>query len=127
VEYNGHTFNPGQGNNAYIFPGIALGVIAAGMHHISEKVFLLSAQTLAELVTDEHLKDGRVYPPLQTITDCSIKIATRLLEYAYQERIASHYPEPKDKEEYVRSQMYNYNYRDSLPCMYDWPEHTYKQ
>jgi malate dehydrogenase (oxaloacetate-decarboxylating)(NADP+) len=126
VVYNGKTYVPGQGNNAYIFPGVALGVIAAGIHHISDKLFLLSAQTLADLVTEEHLKEGRVYPPLQTITDCSIRIATHLLEYAYKTRIASHYPEPKDKEAFVKSQMYDFNYRDSLPCMYDWPENTYK-
>lgn len=42
--YNGKTYEPGQGNNAYIFPGVALGVIAAGIRHIEEDVFLLSAE-----------------------------------------------------------------------------------
>lgn len=43
-EKDGKTYYPGQGNNSYIFPGVALAVIASGIHHISEDVFLLSAE-----------------------------------------------------------------------------------
>jgi malic enzyme len=42
--YKGQTFYPGQGNNSYIFPGVALGVICAGIHHISDEIFLVAAQ-----------------------------------------------------------------------------------
>ena len=34
------TYEPGQGNNAYIFPGAALGIITAGIHHISGELTL---------------------------------------------------------------------------------------
>ena len=48
---NGKTFEPGQGNNAYIFPGVALGTICTGIHHISEDVFLSAAEALADMVS----------------------------------------------------------------------------
>ena len=44
VTYNGKTFHPGQGNNAYIFPGVALAVIAADIRDITEDIFLASAE-----------------------------------------------------------------------------------
>ena len=43
---DGRTFIPGQGNNAYVFPGVALGVIAGGVRHIPDGLFLLTAEVL---------------------------------------------------------------------------------
>ena len=40
----GRTYEPGQGNNAYIFPGVALGVMFSGIRHVSDDVFLASAE-----------------------------------------------------------------------------------
>ncbi|GAB6033093.1 NADP-dependent malic enzyme [Chamberlinius hualienensis] len=126
LTFGGKTFYPGQGNNSYIFPGVALAVVACEINHISDRLFLLAAEALADLVTESHLSEGRVYPPLDTIRDCSIYIATKVAEYAYANKLASYYPEPKDKKEFIISHMYDYNYPDSLPVSYDWPQHVTK-
>merc|ERR1719310_2668651 len=120
----GKTYEPGQGNNAYIFPGASLGVIAAGIHHISDSVFLSAAEPLADLVTPDDLAVGRLYPPLANIREISVKIATKVATEAYQEGTASTYPEPEDKEALVRSFLYDYNYDNykALPPLYGWPE-----
>lgn len=82
---NGKTYHPGQGNNSYIFPGIALGAICAGMKTIPEETFLVAANALADIVTEEDLDSGNLYPPLNHIRDCSLKIAVKVMEYAYNE------------------------------------------
>ena len=83
MKYGNRTHVPGQGNNSYIFPGVALGVIAAGMKTIPEDVFLEAAMTLAKIVTEDDLEKGTLYPPLQDIQKCSIKIAVKVMDYAY--------------------------------------------
>ncbi|KAJ8961683.1 hypothetical protein NQ318_021282 [Aromia moschata] len=79
------TYQPGQGNNAYIFPGVGLGIILSGIFHVNEQVFLIASDTVANNVSDEDLAVGRVYPPLSNIKECSIQIACNILEYAYAE------------------------------------------
>ena len=44
------------------------------MYHIEEDVFLSAAEVLANLVTENDFKVGRMYPPLSTLKDCSIKV-----------------------------------------------------
>jgi len=118
----GKKFEPGQGNNAYIFPGAALGVIAAGIKHIHESIFLFAAEGLAGLVTDDDYAVGRMYPDLDRIKEVSVKIATKVAVEAYKEGMAATYPEPEDKEAYIRTLLYDYNYegKSSLPNTWSW-------
>ncbi len=39
-----------------------------------------------------------------------MKIATKIAEEAYRAHTASTYPEPEDKEQFIREQLYNYDY-----------------
>ncbi|XP_014273591.1 NADP-dependent malic enzyme isoform X2 [Halyomorpha halys] len=120
-QINGRKIIPGQGNNSYIFPGVALAVVCFGIKVIPEEMFLISAQALSALVTDEDLENGSLYPPLSTIQNCSNKIAVKVAEYAYEKGLATLFPEPADKEEFIKSQLYDFRYSPALPQAYDWP------
>ncbi|XP_066035712.1 NADP-dependent malic enzyme isoform X1 [Chamaea fasciata] len=123
---SGQTLYPGQGNNSYVFPGVALGVISCGMRHIDEDVFLTTAEVIAQQVTEENLREGRLYPPLVTIQDVSLKIAVRIAEEAYRKNTASTYPQPKDLEAFIRSQVYSTDYNSFVADSYTWPEEAMK-
>ena len=73
------------------------------------------------MVTDDDLREGRVYPPLKSVRDVSTRLATRIVEYCYEAGRASTYPEPRDKEAYVREHQYSPQYESFLPVTYPWP------
>ena len=123
----GKTYEPGQGNNAYIFPGVSLGVICTGVHHVTDEVFLSAAEGLAAMVTQKDLDVGRLYPPLKDLREISVKIATNVAREAYKSGTASTYPEPADKETFIREQLYDYNYDRALPAVYQWPDEAFNK
>ncbi|NXS97966.1 MAON protein, partial [Jacana jacana] len=118
---NGQTFFPGQGNNAYVFPGVALGVIACGVRHISDDIFLITAESIAAEVTEQNLAEGRLYPPLHSIREVSLKIAVKIVDWAYKNGLASWYPEPADKEAFVKQLVYSPEYDSFVIDDYRWP------
>ncbi|KRZ59028.1 NADP-dependent malic enzyme, mitochondrial, partial [Trichinella nativa] len=119
VEYGGKVFCPGQGNNSYIFPGVALGVICSMARHIPDEVFLIAAQVLSNLVTEKHMEEGRVYPPLNVVREISVKIAAAVAEQCYKSGEAACFPKPDDMEAFIRSKVYSYEYDSYVPDMYE--------
>ena len=109
VKLYGKTYNPGQGNNSYIFPGVGLGVVVSGAQHVTDEMFEAAAQTLAAQVTDDDMANGRIYPQLSRIRDVSAAIATAVAEIAFRTGLATE-PEPDDLPGHVRQFMYNPTY-----------------
>jgi len=110
VHHAGRTFVPGQGNNLYIFPGVALGVIACRARTVTDEMFLVAARALANAVSEDELAEGRLYPPLARIRDISALIATAVAELAYERGLARR-ERPADLAGFVRHQMYQPAYQ----------------
>jgi malate dehydrogenase (oxaloacetate-decarboxylating)(NADP+) len=111
VTLNGKTHVPGQGNNAYIFPGVGLGVVACQAKHVPDSMFFRAARVLADHVLEGELEQGRVYPSLQRIGEVSAAIAIAVAEEAYALGLARR-RRPKDLPAFIRAQRYEPSYRD---------------
>ncbi|CAI5458731.1 unnamed protein product [Closterium sp. Yama58-4] len=111
VELGGRRFVPGQGNNAYVFPGIGLGCLMCGATRMRDEMFLAAAEALAAQVSDDDREQGRVYPPIWKIRQISAHIARAVAAKAYDLGVATNLPKPPDLLSYAFSKMYNPHYR----------------
>jgi len=109
VIVNGKTLVPGQSNNVYIFPGMGLGVTACKIRRITDEMFRVAARAVAELVTEENLEQGRLFPELEQIRNASLEIGIAISRLAFEQGLAG-IDEPGDLREYIASQMYVPNY-----------------
>jgi malate dehydrogenase (oxaloacetate-decarboxylating) len=75
VTFRGRTLPIGQCNNSYIFPGLGLGVIAAGASRVTEEMFLAAARALGDCVPSPPRADAPFLPPLEEIRTVSRHIA----------------------------------------------------
>ena len=111
VELGGKRHQPGQGNNAYVFPGIGLGAIACQAKHIDDAMFLAAAEALAEQVSQSNLDAGTLYPPLSDIRAVSLHIAVAVAEKAYATGLAQ-LSRPADLKGHIERMMYQPDYSD---------------
>jgi malic enzyme len=82
VEYGGRTHVIGQANNAFVFPGVGLGAIVAEAREITDDMFLVAADALADHMTADRLEQGAIFPTQQELRNVSRAIAIRIVRAA---------------------------------------------
>ncbi len=105
VTLGDRTFVPGQGNNVYIFPAMGMAVLATEASLVTEDMFIVAAQAVAELVTDEDLERGLIYPPQHDIRKASLHVAARIAERIFDKGLAR-VPRPADIAAHVAELAY---------------------
>lgn len=80
VQHNGREHRASQANNVYIFPGVGLGALVAEATRVTDSMFTVAAQTLADLVSEADLAKGALFPPLTQLRDVSSRIAVAVVK-----------------------------------------------
>jgi malate dehydrogenase (oxaloacetate-decarboxylating)(NADP+) len=111
VEINGRHFVPGQGNNVYIFPAMGMAVFATEAARVTEEMFIVAAQAVAEQVSAENLSTGLIYPPQSRILEASLHVAERVAGYIFDQGLAR-FPRPDDVGALVRARTYRPTFTD---------------
>lgn len=109
IEFADRFFTPGQGNNAYIFPGLGLGVLASQAKLIPDDLFLTAAKTLASIVSQDSIDKGSLYPSLKEIRRISVDIAIAVAEKIYAAGLAQN-EKPADLRQTIANMMYDPTY-----------------
>lgn len=86
IEYNGVTYEIGQANNALIYPGLGLGVLASGAKILTDKMISAAAHSLGGIV-DVSKPGAAVLPPVAKLTEFSETVALAVGKCALEEKL----------------------------------------
>lgn len=90
IAINGQNHIIGQGNNAFIFPGLGFASVLAECEMISDMMIIESAFALAEYTVENYSDERRIYPPINDLQNVSQVITKRVLELLIREGIFNH-------------------------------------
>lgn len=82
IKKHGKDFRVDQTNNNYVFPGMGLGVIACKAKCITDSMFMVAAQAVADLSPAKKDKEANLLPPLHDIRDISFHVALAVAKEA---------------------------------------------
>lgn len=84
VEYKGVTYDIGQANNALIYPGLGLGVIASGAKLLTDRMISVAAHSVGGIV-DVNKPGAAVLPPVTKLDFFSETVAVAVANEAKKE------------------------------------------
>lgn len=98
LDYKGKTLKPAQSNNMYTFPGLGLGALIGEAKIITDNMLNAAALSLANSVTDEDYKNGKIFPDVSLIPELTKKIAISIAQQAFKDNVAKYEIEKSDEE-----------------------------
>ena len=118
VEYDGRTVRISQCNNAFIFPGLGLGVIASKAKRVTDGMLAAAAHALAECSPLENDPEGALLPMIKDSHAVSRRVALRVAQLAREEGVVFE-PRDADLEEIIEAIFWEpeyvpYQYVDRL-------------
>ena len=114
VDFEGTRYVVGQANNALVFPGLGLGVIAARASRVTDGMLSAAAYAVAGLV-DTTVAGAPLLPQVETLRDTSVAVATAVARAAAADGVAT-VPLDDDLTAQVRALMWQPAYRPVLPA-----------
>ena len=88
VFYDGKTYDIAQCNNAYVFPGLGLGILASKAARVTEGMLIACSKTLAAHSPLATRDAGGLLPPVDEIEMISRAIAAEVARAAQQDGVA---------------------------------------
>ena len=88
VKWNDREVPIDQTNNAYIFPGMGLGILSADARRVTDSMFMAAAKSLAELSPARSSKSGRLLPPVSELRSVSFAVAKAVAIQAIKDGVA---------------------------------------
>lgn len=109
VEYQGRRVRFGQCNNSFIFPGVGLGIVAAGARRVTNAMFVAAARVLSEFAPALQDPNEPLYPSLEHVREISRRVALAVGLEAQRTGLA---PEssPADLEQRIATKMWSPEY-----------------
>ena len=88
VEFDGISYQIGQGNNALLYPGLGLGVIVSGASKVTDGMLLAAAEAVASQVSPNE-RGASLLPPVDNLRASSATVAVAVAKQAVAEGVAT--------------------------------------
>jgi malate dehydrogenase (oxaloacetate-decarboxylating) len=88
VAWKGVSMKVTQTNNSYIFPGIGLGVLAAGARRITDAMFMQAAKAVALMSPAAEAGEGQLLPPVTQLRAVAVAVAKAVARQAQADHVA---------------------------------------
>ncbi len=110
VNVHGKNFEPGQANNFYVFPAVAMAVYLTRPKRITDEMFIAAAHALAEQVSSVEREKGLLFPPQRDVFTVEVATAMKVARIIFEQKLAT-VEEPADLVAWTEAQVYKPAYK----------------